>query len=74
MVVASTSTVCGAIDPTAPGVRFGTVTTKLCFASRPPGSVAVAVTVADPFPLASNVTTAPAAEMTSTLSSDTDIA
>ncbi|MDE2881087.1 MAG: hypothetical protein OXP70_04500 [Acidobacteriota bacterium] len=70
----STSTVCGSIEPTAPGVRFGTVTTKLCTAVRPPGSVAVAVTVANPFARASNVTAAPAAEMARTLSSDTDIA
>lgn len=36
------------ISPTASGARFGTVAVNVCFAQRPPGSVAVTVTVAVP--------------------------
>ena len=48
------------ILPTASGVRFGTVTAKLCWAERPPASVAVTVTVALPAATPVTVATLPA--------------
>ena len=46
--VSPTSMVWSDSDPSANGARFGTVTMKLWAAVRPPGSVAVRVTVRVP--------------------------
>ena len=59
------------IVSTAIGGRLGTVTRKLCIAARPPGSVAVTVTVTSPFAVATTVTTAPATDTSATALSDT---
>ena len=47
----STSSSRSPIVPIASGARFGTVTAKLCPASRPPGSRTVTVTVVVPTPV-----------------------
>ena len=47
------------ISPTASGARFGTVTAKLCWAERPPPSVAVTVTSAAPDATPATVKTPP---------------
>ena len=58
------------IESETSGARFGTVTVKLCSAGRPPGSVAVTVTVAVPWPTAATVREAPEAEAVATPSSE----
>ena len=50
------------------GARFGTVTVKLSSTESPPGSVAVTVTVAVPWPTAATVREAPDTEAVATLS------
>ena len=47
------------ISPTASGARFGTVTAKLCWADRPPPSMAVTVTAAAPAATPAMVRTLP---------------
>ena len=47
------------IGSPASGVRFGTVTSKVCCAEAPSGSRAVTVMVAVPWATASTVTTLP---------------
>ena len=59
-----------AIESTATGGRLGTVTSKLCVAASPPGSVAVTVTVTVPFATAVTVTAAPSTETAARLGSD----
>ena len=53
------------------GGRLGTVTRKLWVAERPPGSVAVTVTVTSPFAIATTVTAAPSTAADSRLESET---
>ena len=60
-----------AIESTATGGRFGTVTRKLCVAARPPESVAVTVTTTVPFATAASVTTVPSIETATRFESDT---
>ena len=58
------------IVPTASGVRFGTVTSKLCWAVVPSTSRAVTVTVASPCSTPVTVTTVPARTTTATPGSE----
>ena len=58
------------IAPTAAGPRFGTETSNICRADRPPGSVAVTVTVAVPRDIARTVTTLPATAAATTPASE----
>ena len=64
--------VCGGIAPTASGARFAasTVTSALCVAVRPSGSVAVTVTVAVPAATAATVRLLPDRATDTTASSD----
>ena len=66
----STYTSTSAITATTSGGRFGTVTSKLCSANRPPGSCAVTVTVAFPFATPDTVTVLPDTETATRVISD----
>ena len=48
VTLSPSGTAIGGVVPFGTGARFGTVTEKLCPASRPPGSLAVTVTDALP--------------------------
>ena len=52
--------------PTAAGARLGTVTAKPCWALKPPPSVAVTVTVAEPALTPTTVTVLPVTEPVAT--------
>ena len=71
MSALSTSTIRAAIESTATGGRLGTVTTKLCVAERPPGSVAVTVNTTSPFASATMVNTAASTVAVRRLESET---
>ena len=68
--VSRTWTSASGIGSETSGGRFGTVTVKLCSIERPPGSVAVTVTVAVPWPTPATVREAPDAEAVATPSSE----
>ena len=66
----STSSSLSPIVPTATGARFGTVTPKLCPASRPSGSRAATVTVALPTAVPVTVTVLPERASVARVASD----
>ena len=66
----STSMVRAGIESSATGARLGMVTWKVWLAVRPPGSVAVTVTVALPLARAASVTVVPCAEAVSRVESE----
>ena len=55
MALSATSMVCSGTEPSASGGWLGTSTRKLWTAFRPPGSIAVSVTVAVPLAVATTV-------------------
>ena len=58
------------IVPTGFGARFGTVTTNVCVAESPPGSVAVTDKVAVPLAMAVTISVLPATETAAAAGSD----
>ena len=73
MAVSPVNSVWAGIVSPAAGARFGTVTSKLCWAARPRGSRAVTVIVPRPLATAVTVTALPDTE-TPTMSAFDDAA